>query len=194
MADAPNYYAFHKEIDEINRTLIKGVENKTVLDQYEKKVGRLVKQYVDDTGLGTQRYKLYQAQGLIFYLRFQDAQAADYIGQATDMYGETIPGMDKVMDDIAKGLRTAQQQVTKVPNKYPDVVLIKQTGLLLANQRQSFTYHGSPEQLRPYYYRVLGHNLLFGWWSLYSVLINPVVILLNWWRWQRHKRNCRGII
>lgn len=61
----------------------------------------------------------------------------------------------------------------------PSLMLIRHTGMLLAWQRQTLQYQGTPTQLKPKLWEVTGKNLLVGWWSVFSLFINPCVIVGN---------------
>lgn len=66
----------------------------------------------------------------------------------------------------------------------PSLTLVRHTGLLLAWQRQTLQYQGTPSQLKQRLWEVTGKNLLVGWWSVFSLFINPCVtagnFLLYW--------------
>ncbi|BCJ31218.1 hypothetical protein [Actinocatenispora sera] len=52
---------------------------------------------------------------------------------------------------------------------------LKHTGMLLWWQQSTNTHTGTVEDLRRAYTKAQTHNLLFGWWSISSVLV------FNWW-------------
>ncbi len=61
----------------------------------------------------------------------------------------------------------------------PTLTLIRHTGLLLAWQQQTLHYRGTPAQLKTKLWEITGKNLLFGWWSIFSLFINPSVTIGN---------------
>lgn len=58
--------------------------------------------------------------------------------------------------------------------------LIKHTGYLIMWSNDRRTVSGTAAQLRVAYGHVLRHNLLFGWWSPASVIVNPYVLFMNY--------------
>lgn len=53
------------------------------------------------------------------------------------------------------------------------------TGVAIVAQRSVKTYTGTLEELEAAYKKVLVHNLIFGWWSLFSLIWNPVALIQN---------------
>lgn len=50
------------------------------------------------------------------------------------------------------------------------------------------TFKGSPEALISKVHQVTLKNLLFGWWSPMSLVINPVVTIVNYYNFYRYKK------
>ena len=51
----------------------------------------------------------------------------------------------------------------------------KHTGLLLMSQTRTFTVRGTLDQVQAVYRSAQTHNLLAGWWGIFSlVVLNPV--------------------
>ena len=69
----------------------------------------------------------------------------------------------------------------------PTLVLKRHTGLLVAWQQQDLHFRGSPEQLNAQIHKVTLKNMLFGWWSPMSLIINPVISLVNYGNFYQYK-------
>ena len=67
-----------------------------------------------------------------------------------------------------------------MPRDLYTIRLVKHTGFLVmwSNDRQ--TVSGTAAQLKAAYTQVLRHNILFGWWSPASIIVNPYVLFVNY--------------
>jgi hypothetical protein len=75
------------------------------------------------------------------------------------------------------GLGTAFMEQTAAPTGVPTqyrLRVIRHTGLLLAWLQSTRQYTGTYEQCMTEHRKAQQHNLLFGWWSIGSILF------LNW--------------
>ena len=77
-----------------------------------------------------------------------------------------------------------------MPKDLYTIRLVKHTGLLVMWSNDRRTVSGSAAQLRAAYAQVLRHNLLFGWWSPASILVNPYVMFINY----RTLRKLSGLV
>lgn len=68
----------------------------------------------------------------------------------------------------------------------PRLLLIRHTGVILWWMQQSYYFRGEPEKLRPQLISITLKNLFFGWWSIASFFINPVVTIANWVRFAHY--------
>ncbi len=57
--------------------------------------------------------------------------------------------------------------------------LSKVTGLLIIAQNSTKVYTGTKDQLEVVYKNTLMHNLLLGWWSIFSIVWNPLALYRN---------------
>jgi hypothetical protein len=67
---------------------------------------------------------------------------------------------------------------TGPPQRY-HLRVVRHTGLLLAWQQSTRQYTGTYEQCMAEYDKAQQHNLLFGWWSIGSILIMNWVALIS---------------
>lgn len=70
----------------------------------------------------------------------------------------------------------------------PKLQLIRHTGALLMWFQQSYYYRGEPEKLKPQLISVTIKNLIFGWWSVVSVFLNPAVTIANWIEFNKYSK------
>lgn len=66
-----------------------------------------------------------------------------------------------------------------MPRDLYTITLVRHTGYLVAWSNDRRPLSGSAAVLRNEYNRVLRHNLLFGWWSPASPLVNLYVLFIN---------------
>jgi hypothetical protein len=65
----------------------------------------------------------------------------------------------------------------------------KHTGMLLMSQTRAFTVRGTLDQVQAVYKSAQTHNLLAGWWGVFSLFVlNPVALIGNAHQWTRVKR------
>lgn len=62
----------------------------------------------------------------------------------------------------------------------PRLRLTRHTGALLFWFQNTYTFRAEPEKLKPVLVSITVKNLLFGWWSIVSVFVNPAVTIMNW--------------
>lgn len=70
----------------------------------------------------------------------------------------------------------------------PKLILLRHTGLLIMYSQKQFTYRSKPELLRSELINITVKNLLFGWWGVKSLFINPVVTIHNWVKFFNYKK------
>jgi hypothetical protein len=58
--------------------------------------------------------------------------------------------------------------------------LTKVTGLVIIAHQSTKTYTGTAEQLEAAYKKVLIHNVLAGWWGIFSFVWNLMALYRNW--------------
>lgn len=76
----------------------------------------------------------------------------------------------------------------------PRLVLTRHTGILFAWTQQDYTYFGEPDSLKQFLESITIKNLLFGWWSPRSIIINPIVILTNWRNFVSYKKKYKQFL
>lgn len=76
-------------------------------------------------------------------------------------------------------------------NNPPELILTRHTGALLMYFQQSYRYTGDPEMLISTLLTITIKNLLFGWWGIKSLFINPFVTIRNWVRFSQYKKAYR---
>ena len=57
--------------------------------------------------------------------------------------------------------------------------LTKVTGVVVVAHQATRTYAGTAAQLEEAYKKAQVHNLLFGWWSIPSLIWNPIALVRN---------------
>jgi hypothetical protein len=72
-----------------------------------------------------------------------------------------------------------QTPVEEYKKYFPKLVLRKQTGMIFAYRHEELSFQGRPKALSLELLKITIWNLIFGWWSRVSLLINPFLILLN---------------
>lgn len=73
--------------------------------------------------------------------------------------------------------------------KYAPVLrLTRHTGALLLWVQNTYIFRGEPESLKPKVVSVTIKNLIFGWWSIVSVFMNPVITIINWTNYKQYSR------
>jgi len=70
----------------------------------------------------------------------------------------------------------------------PKLMLISHIGALIFWFQSSRFYRGEPAQLKTQLKRVTTQNLIFGWWSIVSVFINPAITAANWQRFSEYEK------
>ena len=70
----------------------------------------------------------------------------------------------------------------------PRLILRRHTGLLIGWHQQKLRYHGPIDQMERKTKDINVYNGLVGWWSLFSLIINPIIIIWNIRNLQRYKR------
>jgi hypothetical protein len=84
------------------------------------------------------------------------------------------------------------KEYTEDIKKYePKLPVIQHVGLLLGWYQFTSYYTGSPDNLRMIVASTTKFNLLLGWWSPVSLIINPIVTILNWSRFSRYEDEYR---
>lgn len=76
----------------------------------------------------------------------------------------------------------------------PKLSLTRHTGALLWWFQQTYTYRGSPEKLKSELISISVKNLIFGWWSPMSLIINPAVTIGNLIYFQQYKKRFADFI
>ena len=76
----------------------------------------------------------------------------------------------------------------------PKLTLTRHTGALLMYFQQDYSYRGDPEELKSIVLGVTIKNLLFGWWGIKSLFINPFVTVYNLVRFSQYKKAYAGYI
>jgi len=70
----------------------------------------------------------------------------------------------------------------------PKLMLIRHVGALIFWFQKSYFYRGEPAQLKTQLTRITVQNLIFGWWSIVSVFINPAITGANWQRFSEYEK------
>lgn len=70
----------------------------------------------------------------------------------------------------------------------PKLELTRHTGALLWFFQSTYSYRGKPDELKPELVSVTIKNLVFGWWSPRSIIINPVVTITNLYKFRRYAK------
>jgi hypothetical protein len=71
-------------------------------DNYQLRLDKLASVYQNDESLGRLRYKLYEAQAYLHFLRENYRQAEQFIGKAIDMYGGRFKSATELQELIAR--------------------------------------------------------------------------------------------
>lgn len=67
----------------------------------QARLDHFAERYQYEEALGTARYKLYELQARLHYMRQEDEQALDFIAQAVDMRGSVYASAERLKQDIA---------------------------------------------------------------------------------------------
>lgn len=69
----------------------------------------------------------------------------------------------------------------------PRLNLTRHTGMLVAYRQESITFTGDIEGARSLLREVNGKNMLLGWWSISSIVLNPIEIVSNIRSFKKYK-------
>lgn len=180
-----NQFSFNTEMDALLEKLGDSDISEETINNIQERIDRLNSVYEHEESIGKDRYKLYFAQAIISFQEKAYADARQWLELAWQTYGSEFPDYLNLYNAIDEAYTDEEPQIKDGLT----LKLTKHTGLLVAWQSQEFHYQGSPDQLRPFYMKILAHNLSLGWWSTLSLLINPVTILSNWYSWIKYKQN-----
>lgn len=70
----------------------------------------------------------------------------------------------------------------------PKLTVTRHTGALLMWFQQTYVYRGEPEQIKKFVKSATIKNLIFGWWSVVSVFVNPAVTIGNWVEFSNYQK------
>jgi hypothetical protein len=88
---------YHSSVDKIIRFLERDSINSTALDKAQVKLDKLAEKYQNDESLGSERYKLYQAQAMLSYHSGDNSKAKKFIDEAVKSRGDNYEGADKLL-------------------------------------------------------------------------------------------------
>jgi len=61
-----------------------------------------------------------------------------------------------------------------------NLTLKKHTGMLVASRQITYKAQGTYDECIAAYKKAQLHNLAFGWWSIFSIIYNPLAMLFNY--------------
>lgn len=184
-----NYY-----INRLMADLQSVVESNTMQKEaplLQRRLDRMADHYQDNELLGESRYKLYEAQALIFYFQNRDSEALKFIEEAVRVRGEDF--------ESAMRLRTKLSAVqSEVKDEYKSIggwLALLTTGIfitLLFMAYNGFTGIGTYSQLEPIFdmYPSLSGAMIFeiaGDFVVATISLIAFVLLLQrkktakWW-------------
>jgi hypothetical protein len=178
-----NQFSFNTEMDALLDKLGNSSISVVELQNIQERIDKLYSIYADAEIIGKDKYKLFFTQAVLSFRRASYSDAHQWLELARQTIGSEFPDYA----NLSRAINEHNNAEQPVQDDAMTLKLLKHTGLLIAWQNQEFQYRGSPEILRPYYMRILYHNIFLGWWSAFSLLINPASIIINWYKWVKYK-------
>lgn len=108
---------YHKHIDEIINFLdSEKSQNEDLLNKVQIKLDKLASESENDEHIGNDRYKLYQAQAMVCYRRYEDDLAIQWMEKAVETKGESFKYADEFICSINQNLQSNDEvSITKRP-------------------------------------------------------------------------------